>query len=285
MAILKQSTTYTRMFMMIDSSDHITGKTGLTVTVTLSKAGAAFAAAGATITEVSSGWYKAALTTTDTNTLGDLSYHCTATGADSTDFVDQVSAALIDDVAAYIDTEVAAIKAKTDQLTFTVANQVDSNVLDWKSSTAPAMTGDAYARLGAPAGASVSADIATVASYVDTEVAAIKAKTDQLTFTTANQVDATTVTNSDKTGYALTSGERVSVADALLDRDMSLGLDSGSTTVRTVRQALRVLRNKWAVVSGTGTVYKEDDSTASWTTTVVGTANSSPITSSDPAGP
>src|SRR5512147_714818 len=99
MATLAQSTAYTRMFMMIDSSDHITGKTGLTVTVTLSKAGAAFGAAGGSITEVSSGWYKIALNTTDTNTLGDLAYHCTATGADPTDFVDQVSARLIDDLA------------------------------------------------------------------------------------------------------------------------------------------------------------------------------------------
>jgi len=35
-----------------------------------------------------------------------------------------------------------------------------------------------------------AADLATLTGYVDTEVAAIKAKTDQLTFTTANQVDA-----------------------------------------------------------------------------------------------
>lgn len=84
-------------------------------------------------------------------------------------------------------------------------------------------TGDNFARLGAPAGASVSADIAavkadtaatlvdtaeigaagagltalataanlaTVAGYLDTEVAAIKAKTDGLTFTIAGVVDA-----------------------------------------------------------------------------------------------
>lgn len=38
---------------------------------------------------------------------------------------------------------------------------------------------------------------------VDTVVDAIKAKTDSLTFTTPGQVDATTVTNSDKTGYAI----------------------------------------------------------------------------------
>ena len=91
MATLAQSTAYTRMFLMVDSADHVTGKAGLTVTVTLSKAGAAFGAAGGSVSEVSSGWYKIALTTTDTGTLGDLAFHCTATGADPTDFVDQVT--------------------------------------------------------------------------------------------------------------------------------------------------------------------------------------------------
>jgi len=46
-------------------------------------------------------------------------------------------------------------------------------------------TGDNYARLGAPSGASVSADIATVAGYIDTEVSAIKTKTDFLPSATA----------------------------------------------------------------------------------------------------
>lgn len=41
-----------------------------------------------------------------------------------------------------------------------------ANVTLWKGATAPAMTGDAYARLGAPAGASVSADIAAIAADV-----------------------------------------------------------------------------------------------------------------------
>jgi hypothetical protein len=58
----------------------------------------------------------------------------------------------------------ALIKAKTDSLTFTVAGDVDCNVQTWKGSAAADMTGDAYARLGAPAGASVSADVAAVKS-------------------------------------------------------------------------------------------------------------------------
>lgn len=65
------------------------------------------------------------------------------------------------------DPDVAAIKTKTDQLTFTVANQVDVNVVDWKGAAAPAMTGDAYARLGAPVGASIAADIAGVQADTD----------------------------------------------------------------------------------------------------------------------
>ncbi len=75
------------------------------------------------------------------------------------------------------------------------------------------------------------------------------------------------------------------LADAILDRDMATGTDSGSSSVRTVRQALRALRNKGAVVGSTYTVYKEDDSTASWSATVTGTAGADPITEIDPAGP
>lgn len=89
------------------------------------------------------------------------------------------------DVAA-VKSDSGSIKTQTDKLTFTVANQIDANVLDWKSSAAPAMTGDAYARLGAPAGASVSADIASV----QTDTTAIKGKTTSLTFTVSGKLDA-----------------------------------------------------------------------------------------------
>jgi len=47
-------------------------------------------------------------------------------------------------------------------------------------------TGDAFARLGAPAGASLAADVAAV----KTDTAAVKVQTDKLMFTVANQVDA-----------------------------------------------------------------------------------------------
>jgi hypothetical protein len=73
-------------------------------------------------------------------------------------------------------------------------------------------------------------------------------------------------------------------ADALLDRNMATGVDSGSSTVRTPRQALRLLRNFWDVVAGVLTVRKEDDTAVSWTAVVSTDAAASPITGSDPAG-
>ena len=68
------------------------------------------------------------------------------------------------------------------------------------------------------------------------------------------------------------------IADAVLDRNMATGTDSGTdtTVVRTPRQALRVLRNKTTIAAGTATVTKEDDSTTSWTAGVT-TAAGNPI--------
>jgi hypothetical protein len=64
---------------------------------------------------------------------------------------------------------------------------------------------------------------------------------------------------------------------------MSTGTDSGSATVRTMRQALRFLRNKWSISGSTLTVTKEDDAAASWTTELTTSAAAEPVTGSDPA--
>lgn len=255
MAAYPQSVAYTRVFYAYLTSDHVSAATTKTITMQVSKAGGAFGAAGGTITEIANGAYKIVLTTTDTNTIGDLTFWGTATGTDDIKFVDQVTdpakglgapsnldAAITSRMATYTQptgflaatfpgsvasptnitagtittvtnltnaptagdltatmkasvttaataatptaaavtgavgsvtgavgsvtgavgsvtgavgsvtgltaSDVGAIKTQTDKLTFTVANQVDVNVLDWKSATAPAMTGDAFARIG-----------------------------------------------------------------------------------------------------------------------------------------
>ena len=95
---LKQSTAANVMVFMTDSADHVAGKAGLTLTITASKDGAAFASISPTVTDRGSGWYSLALTTSHTDTLGDLAIHATATGADPTDLLCRVSARVVDDV-------------------------------------------------------------------------------------------------------------------------------------------------------------------------------------------
>ena len=56
--------------------------------------------------------------------------------------------------------------------------------------TSVAQTGDSYARLGAPSGASVSVDVAAV----KTDTAAVKVQTDKMTFTVANKMDSNVYT-------------------------------------------------------------------------------------------
>ena len=78
-------------------------------------------------------------------------------------------------IAGYIDTEVSAIKAKTDNLPADPADQsaVEAAIT---AATSPLAT---------------QASVNTIDDFLDTEIAAIKTKTDQLTFTTANKVDST----------------------------------------------------------------------------------------------
>ncbi|WP_287322986.1 hypothetical protein, partial [Mesorhizobium sp.] len=97
---------------------------------------------------------------------------------------------------------VALVKAKTDNLPDDPADQ----------SLVVAATDAVMSRLGAPAGASLSADIAALPTaaalaVTDGKVDGIKTKTDSLTFTVAGKVDAnithvneTAVTGTGETG-------------------------------------------------------------------------------------
>lgn len=130
MRLLKQSTARNVMVFMSDATDRALGKAGLTLTITASKDGGAFASISPTVTDRGSGFYNLALTTSHTDTLGDLALHITGSGADATDTVMQVVAGLpgedsatisgidskIDTIDNFLDTEIADIKAKTDNL-------------------------------------------------------------------------------------------------------------------------------------------------------------------------
>jgi len=79
------NTSESLMFLMVDSTDHITGMAGVVPVVTLSKNGAAFAVPVGAVTEVGDGWYRVAPNATDANTVGPLVLHATALGCDPTD--------------------------------------------------------------------------------------------------------------------------------------------------------------------------------------------------------
>lgn len=156
--------------------------------------------------------------------------------------------------------------------------------------TAQAATGTTLQ--GRSASAVSADDVAngvTVAAFGSTQgYWQYRAATDYNGTTKTFTVDTWTVTPSGTITYVVFAGapssaaDRNEIADAILDRNMATGTDSGSTTVRTVRQALRALRNRFAVSGGTLTVYKEDDTTASYTAAVTGTPA---VTESNPAGP
>lgn len=226
----------------LDDDDGITPKTGLTIANTdiqfLKNDGTSFVnknSGGAT--EIANGWYYITLDATDTNTEGSLIMRCK-----------------IDD---------CLLVWREWEVIDPASALYGVNVVNWKGSAAPAMTGDAYARLGAPAGASVSADIAalptdadvnaacdtsisdaglatasalaTVAGYLDTEVAAILADTNELQtdLTNGGRLDLLIDGIKAKTDTIATAPTAAAVADAVWDEVLS-----GHTTSGTAGNAL-----------------------------------------------
>ena len=72
------------------------------------------------------------------------------------------------------------------------------------------------------------------------------------------------------------------LADEMLARDLGSNLNLGTTEERTVRSALRAIRNKVNVGSSQMVVKKEDDTTDAWTASVTTTAVSSNVSGIDP---
>lgn len=96
-----------------------------------------------------------------------------AAGAGLTALATQASVNTIDD---FLDTEIAAIKAKTDSLTFTTANQVDANCLAIDSSTAAA---DRLQRSAETIATAVVGAASTTTSIVTSSISPSAAVTDQ----------------------------------------------------------------------------------------------------------
>lgn len=204
MGELLQSTAITKTVLVVDSADHITGKTGLAAGITkyLTKAGGTPTAATMTTAELDAtntkGVYSLAFTTTHTNTLGDFQLHLTGTGADPSDYWWTVVAVTLDGVA----------------------------------------TAAAVAALNNLSQANVRTAVGLASADLDTQLSGINSKTTNLPGSPSAVGSAMT----------LTSGERTSIADALLDE--TAGVETGLT----LRQYLRLSASAlFAIISGAAT--------------------------------
>jgi uncharacterized protein YunC (DUF1805 family) len=121
------------------------------------------------------------------------------------------TASALSTVAGYLDTEIAAILADTNELQ-----------TDWANGGRLDLILDARAS---------QSSVDTIDDFLDTEVAAIKAKTDQLTFTVANQVDSNALTGG---GGLDAAGVRAAVGLA------SANLDTQLSTIDTVVDSILV---------------------------------------------
>jgi len=114
-----------------------------------------------------------------------------------------------------------------------------------------------------PTNAELNTALGTADDAVLAQVALVKAKTDLIPAAPSAVGDIPTAAEN---------------ADKILGRNLASGSDGG----RTVKDALRSLRNKSAIAAGTLTVYLEDDTTSAWTAAVTTTAGD-PLSSIDPA--
>lgn len=199
---------------------------------------------------------------------------------------------------------VVAVKAKTDNLP---ADPADQSLVEAAISAIPAapsavavaaaVRGELTTELGridvavssrlasasysaAPSAVAIRAEIDANSTKLDVAVssrnatapdnagiAAIKARTDLIPAAPAAVGDVPTA---------------LQVADAILARDLGSGTNAGSLNERTVRSALRFVRNKWSVAAGNLTVMKEDDTTTAWTAPVSTNPSADPIVGIDP---
>lgn len=252
-----QSQAYRRGFFTYSSTDHASPVAAVLSSVTISKAGASFVYAAGVVSPFSNGYNTIALTTGDTDTVGSLGFHMTGSGIDAVQFVDQVLPGV------QVATIVQAVKDD-------VVNQI------WATAVRSVTS------VSSPVGVASNYDknnytltTAGVQAVSDLMVNAIWATPVRVVTSVSSPVGV--ASNYDKGNYTLTTAGTLADADALLGRNVA----GGSSTGRTVSQALFTLRNKVDLLGGI--VYGTDDTTPSWTFVVASDTSTTRIITVDPA--
>jgi hypothetical protein len=198
-----------------------------------SKADVSLLATAASITALND-FDPATDTVANVTTVGSVTSSVTTDTASRDASKADVSALATTSDLAVVDGNVDAIKAKTDQLAFTVANQVDANSLT---------------------GGTSPADIYTYFTSGTNEDAFKADVTGLSTFDPASQ-SVTVGTNNDKTGYALSSAANDAIGAAFLAYTLTKG--SPGTIERAFWQSLKATQLADGEVSGTPTASAFD---------------------------
>lgn len=365
----KQSTALDIVFFAFDSNgDGVTGKVDGDWTKRISKNGAAFGAMTVTVTERENGFYHAQLSTSHTDTLGVLTCSFSASGVKRVNLQFRVHARVPDDLAypttsgrsmdvdASGGVEVGSFQAgaltsaafATDAITSTVLaasaiTEIQTGLSTLDAAGVRAAVGLASANLDTqltaiddfldteiaaikaktdnlPADPADASDIAasfttvnskldTIDDFLDTEVAAIKTKTDQLVFTNANKVDAAIVAAGDFAqaaadkawstaartltafGFSVTVGtlaaDAITAASIATDAgqeiaDAVLGRSVSTVQASAAEHSLctMILAGLESSISGTTwTIKRTDGSTTHFTKTITTNAAAEPIVS------
>ncbi len=199
----------------------------------------------------------------------------------------QTSVDTIDD---FIDTEVAAIKAKTDQLTFTNANKVDSAILtagDFAQAAADKVWLSATRTLTA-LGASLVQEIWDRATSALTTAGSIgKLLVDNVNATISSRSShsaADVWAVADRQLTAISTALRNQVADNILRRSLASAIasaDGDTLGGRSLIGAIARLVNRSRIAGTTLTVYRTDDTTTLYTQTLTTNASAEPVIEAD----
>ena len=179
------------------------------------------------------------------------------------------------------------------------AGLVDANAVKvGPSGSGTAQTAGDLAALSSTIAGYVDTEVAAILAAVDTEVAAIKVKTDQLTFTTANQLDVQVLSvaanaigasamATDAIGSAEISAAAANkIADHVWRRNSSnieASSNGDTLTFRSPYGSVCKLTNKMAVSGSDLITYQVDDTTAIGSQAIGTNAAAEPIVSLDTA--
>lgn len=205
------------MFKAYLASDHVSEATGKTIAITISKNGGAFGNpnAGATnATEISSGWYKVTLDTTDTNTVGPLAVRGAVATIDDVGVLLSVVKATNGGYTALPD----AVADAAGGLPISDAGGLDLDArLDAAVSSRMATYTQPTGFLAATFPSGTVANTTNITAGTITTVTNLTNAPTSGDFTSAMKTSLNNatpaVTVSDKTGFALTTGERTSIAN------------------------------------------------------------------------